>query len=244
MSVLGPFTAQDFIDEAAELLGIVSPAGMTNAADANSCLRTMNLMLSAWSAEEISARAYVTESFPIASQRQYQWGAGAPDFNSTRPDKVITADLQYTSYGNLIVPMEVIGSNQYQAFGDRLLVTGPAKYAFIDYQMPNAVVNLYPIPDQSYNIIFTSIKDLAGMSNLTTPFTIDSVYYQPIVFNLAMAIAPKFGKKPDAALASMAAKGYNALLKVTSPDMFFTSDFLTRGRGTRGNCDILGGDYA
>src|SRR5208337_4276195 len=209
MAVLGPFTSQDIINEAAELIGVVSPSGMVNNADAQSCLRTLNLMLSAWSANEVSARAYFTETFAInGGQREYLWGAGAPDFNSPRPDQVITAGLQYINYGNLIVPMEVIGSDQYQSFGDRLIVTGPPNFAYVSYQMPNIIVDMYPIPDQGYDIIFTSIKDLAGMTSLNTPFSLDPIYYQPMVYNLAVAIAPKFGKKPNQTIISAALLGY------------------------------------
>jgi hypothetical protein len=246
MSVMGPFTAQDFIDDAAELLGIVGPAGVTNPDTANTFLRTLNLMLAYWSGEEISARAYVTETFPITTQRQYQWGLGAPDFNSVRPMKVITADLQYTNYGNLIVPMAVIGSDHYQAFGDRLIVNGPPKSAFVDYLMPYAVVSLYPIPDNGYNIIFTSIKDLASISSTTTQFTIDSIYYLPIVYNLAVFAAPKFGKKIGSpsdpmSILNIAKMGYASLTKITSPDMFFSSDFPLSRTGL--NAPILDGGY-
>jgi hypothetical protein len=243
MAIIGPFTAQDIINEAAELLGIVGPEGMENADDANSCLRTLNLMLSAWSADEISARAYITETFTIVGgQRQYTWGtSGTPDFNSDRPMKVVTAGLLYTQNNNLIIPMEVGGSDHYEAFGDRLIVSGPPQFVFPDMLMPNAVMNLYPIPDQGYDIVFTSIKDLAGMTDLNTPFTIDGMYYQPMVYNLAMAMAPKFGKKPDAALAAIAMKGYGTLVRITSPDLFFGSDFPSSRTGL--NAPILDGGY-
>lgn len=242
MSIIGPFTSQDIINEAAELIGVVSPSGMVNNADAQSCLRTLNLMLSSWSADEVSARAYFTETFPIlGGQREYQWGIGAPDFTTQRPDMVVTAGLQYINYGNLIVPMEVIGSNQYQSFGDRLIVTGPPNFAYVSYQMPYAIVDMYPIPDQGYNIIFTTIKDLAGMTSLNVPFSLDPIYYQPMVYNLAVAIAPKFGKKPNQMIINAALLGYQLLLKATSPDMFFSSDFPLSRTGL--NAPILDGGY-
>jgi hypothetical protein len=250
MSVSGPFTVQDFIDDAAELLGIVSPAGMTNPDNARTCLRTLNLMLSFWSADEVSARAYVTESFPIVgNQRVYTWGtSGITDFASQRPDKVVTAGLQYTSYGNLIIPMKIIGSDHYQAFGDRLIVTGPPSNAFVDYLMPNASVSLYPIPDQGYNIIFTSIKDLASMTSLIQQFTIDSIYYLAIVYNLAVFMAPKFGKMDKVgnandpkSIAGIAAKSYSVLIRNTSPDMFAATDYPQTRTGT--NAPVLDGGY-
>jgi hypothetical protein len=242
VAIIGPFTAQDIIDEAAELLGIVSPAGMTNADDANSCLRTLNLMLSAWSSDEVSARAYVTETFPITGGiRQYTWGTGA-DWNSTRPMKVVTAGLQYVQNNNLIIPMEIGGSDHYQAFGDRLIVTGPPQFVFPDMLMPNAIMNMYPIPDQGYSVVVTSIKDLAGMTSLSTPFSIDSMYYQPMVYNLAVAMAPKFGKKPDPSLVAIAMKGYGVLIRITSPDMFAGSDFPLNRTGL--NAPILDGGYS
>jgi hypothetical protein len=243
VAIIGPFTAQDIINDAAELLGIVSPGGMTNPDDANSCLRSLNLLLSFWSGEGISARAYTTETFPITGgQRQYTWGtSGTPDFNSTRPMALESAGLLYTQNNNLIIPMDVIGDGHYKAFGDRLIVSGPPTMIFPDMLYPNAVMNLYPIPDQGYSLILTSTKDLAGMTDLNTPFSIDSIYYMPMIYNLAMAIAPKFGKKPDAALAGIAAKGYYSLIKITSPDMFSKSDYPSSRTGL--NAPILDGGY-
>lgn len=243
MVVIGPFTAQNIINKAAALLGIVSPAGMLNADDSATCLMTLNLMLSFWSGEEIFARAYVTETFPIQGGiRQYTWGtSGLTDFVSNRPMSVITAGLLYTANNNLIIPMEVIGSDHYQAFGDRLIVSGPPQIIFPDMLFPNAVMNLYPIPDQGYSIIFTSVKDLAGMTDLNIPFSIDNIYYMPMVYNLAVFMAPEFGKTPSPAITALAAKGYASLVKVTSPDMFSKTDFPSSRTGL--NAPILDGGY-
>jgi hypothetical protein len=242
LQVIGPFNAQTIINEAAELLGIVSPSGMENSDDLQSCLRSLNLMLSAWSADQISARAYVTETFTIiANKRQYQWGLGAPDFNSQRPMQVITCNLQYTQFGNLLVPMEVIGSDHYQAFGDSLIVIGPPNFVWPDPQMPNMLMNFYPIPDQGYNVVITSVQDLAGMTSLSTDFSIDPIYYEPMVYNLAIYIAPKFGKNPSKLILDRARTSYQTLGKVVSPDMYYSSDFPLTRAGT--NAPILDGGY-
>jgi|ERR1700693_141288 len=247
MSIIGPYSALDIINDAAQTLGVVGPSGMVNADDANSCLRSLNLMLSGWSTDGISARAYVTETFPITGNRTYTWGTtGTPDWNSKRPTRVITADLKYINNGDLLVPMEVIGSNQYQGYGDSLIVTGPPKLIFPDMLMPNAVMYLYPIPDQAYSIIITSDKALSGMTSLNTPFSFDDIYYQPMVFNLACFIAPKFGKKvgmqnDPKSIAGLAAKSYASLINITSPDMFFSSDYKSQRSGL--NAPVLDGGY-
>jgi hypothetical protein len=243
MNVAGPYTPRDFITEAAEELGIIDPGGVVEAEDVNSIFFSLNLMLSKWSTKGLTSRAYFTESFPLqAGKRQYTWGlVGTPDFNSQRPTKIITADLQYVNQGNLIVPMEVAGNNQYQAYGDRLIVTGPSRIVYPDMQEPNAVINFYPIPDQAYNVIFTSEKAFLGLNNLDVVFTIDAIYFEPIVTNLAIRVAPKFGKTPSQDLRDMARSSMADLINITKPEMFASSDFPARKMGT--NAPILDGGY-
>lgn len=239
----GPYTPRDLITEAAEELGIIDPGGVVEPEDAQSMFMSLNLMLSKWSTKGLTSRAYFTETFPLtAGKRQYQWGVvGSPDFNSMRPTTVMTADLQYVLQGNLTVPMGVIGNSQYEAFGDRLIITGPSRQVFCDMQEPNAIINFYPIPDQGYNVIFTSEKAFLGLSNLDVIFTIDAIYFEPIVTNLTIRVAGKFGKNPSQDLRDMAKSSLGDLINITKPDMFSSTDFPARKMGT--NAPILDGGY-
>jgi len=185
----------------------------TRQAEALSALQTM---LRAWGALGVNVYATVKDTFTLSSgTASYSWGSGGT-FNSVRPTLIAGAYILDSS--NVSHPVEIITEGQYRAISTKTISGRP--YALFYHALyPLGYVYPYPVPDAAESLCIDSYKPFVetGSFGLTTDTLVFPEYYEePIVYNLAIRLAPEYGKSVPAEVAAVAKTSYDNLIIANS----------------------------
>lgn len=224
--------------EGAFRLSNITPAGETlEAFQTAEGLRVLNQMLAAWSVDRNGVHSITKESFPItANTSTYTMGSGA-DFDTTRPNRITFAFIRQ---GGQDYPISIIDREWYAGRLNKITVTGRPWELLSEPNYPNATLTLYPVPDTGYDLFLQSVKPLAVYATAAVDLALPPEYEQCIEYNLALALANRYGQTVGQETAMIAADSLKKLKRLhTAPVRRVRTDF---GVGVQGNYDIKG-DY-
>lgn len=87
-----------------------------------------------------------------------------------------------------------LSRSDYYMISNKTTAGTPSQY-YIDDQLTNKTISFYPVPDSIRNSVrFTYAKSLDDLDALTDDVEFSSEWYDAIIYNLAVNIAPMFGK--------------------------------------------------
>ena len=192
-------TASDLIKSSFRLIGVLAagePLPDEMAADA---FNSLNQMIALWSTQNLMIFSKVFESFPlVVNQFQYQWGTGAPDFNSTRPQKIEDMNWKQVSGTTIVeIPIEIINQDQYAAIAVKTVNSNLPTRMWPQYLYPYVQLNFWPVPSVAGNIVVWSWKPLSQIANLTADISLPPGYEKMMRYNLALELAPEYGVEPS-----------------------------------------------
>lgn len=186
-------TARELIRRALLLFGAVDQDEAVDATEANDALASLNDILEGWSANGDAIYQETKESFPLTGAGSYTIGSGG-DFNTIRPTKIITA---FTRSGGLDYPLELIDQKFYAEITQKSLGSSHPSYLYYDGGFPLGTIYLWPT--SSYELHLYSMKPLTSITSLDTTINLPPGYAKAIRYNLAVELAPEYGKmaSPD-----------------------------------------------
>lgn len=229
------FNTNNIVTSAARMVGIISPREPVNADDMQDLIQSYNMMIDAWGASSITARASTEEQFNLqAGKRQYLWGTGAPDFNSPRPIRITAAGVIFPSTPpNFVYNIDINTSEtQYFTFTDRESPSGALPTNLIyDPTFPYGTINIYPVPDQAYTLIIRSLKPMVESADQNTIIGLEATYFEAIKFNLAIRYAIEYGKPITDDLRKLARDSKRDLMKLCSKRTYLTTTYPRRNFG-------------
>lgn len=193
-------TAQTLIKAALRSIGAISTGETPTADELEDGLEALQFMLRNWSARGVRIYFTTTESITLTGATSYTWGSGGT-IATARPVQIHGA---YTSE-NIV---EVIDEAKYR----RLVLagyTGPVEYLWYQPQYPLAY--LYPWPLDSATLYVHSSKELTEPTAITSTIAFPTVYDDAIKWNLAVRLAPEYGKEPSNTVMSLAASTLQAM---------------------------------
>lgn len=205
----------DIISSALRKIGGLSSGETIEPARQAEALLALKVMLRSWGALSMNVFATAKESCTLtAGTGSYTWGVGGV-INSARPNQVIGAYIleSGTSY-----PVNVITEGVYRSISVKA-TTGIPNSLFLHSAYPLATVYLYPVPDSAYTLYLDSYKPFTevGSFNLTTDQIVFPSYYEePIIYNLAVRLAPEYGKNISTEVGAIAKTSYDALVTANS----------------------------
>jgi len=179
-------------------------------------LSALQVMLRSWGALGINVYATIKDTFTLAAgTASYSWGSGGT-FNSVRPSLIVGAYVLDSS--NVSHPVEIITEGQYRLIISK--TTSGRPYALFYHPLyPLGYVYTYPVADAAESLCIDSYKPFVetGSFGLTTDTLVFPEYYEePIVYNLAIRLAPEYGKSVSAEVAAIAKSSYNDLIIANS----------------------------
>jgi hypothetical protein len=184
-----------------------------NLADALSAGQTM---LRSWAAERINVFASTKETVTLTPGTfLYTWGTGG-SINSDRPHQVLGASI--TDSGGVTHGVDLISEGRYRSITVKATISRP--YAlFFHPAFPLANVYLYPVPDTAETLSLDSLKpftETSSFTDLTDVLSFPAQYEEALIYNLAIRLAPEFGKVISAEIAAIASSSYNRIVTLNS----------------------------
>ena len=185
-------TVRDLVEDSLKDLGVLSSGESCTANEMADCLRSLNRMLATWSIDGLLIYQKVIESFPlVASQQIYTMGPTG-NFNTARPIAIEDAKLILNGTD---LDVHLITAEQWaQESQKSLSSTFPTKlYAVGSFPLETLIV--WPIPTEVNSLRLFSRKPFTAFASANDAVSLPPGYESAIVPNLAVMVAPMFGKQ-------------------------------------------------
>lgn len=182
-------TARELIKRALRKINAYDREGEPTAAEMSDSLEELNSLLGMWLAKSLTVLTTSQESFSLVSGTgSYSIGSGQT-FDTTRPVKVNNA---FVRSGDTDYQLDIVSDEVYREID--LKSTGGLPY-LLNYHatFPYGTINVYYVPSANYTIYLDLVKQLSDISDLDETFNLPKEYSDPIVYNLAVRLAPEFG---------------------------------------------------
>jgi hypothetical protein len=201
---------QDIIKDAMGLCGAIKMDEAPTVSEYLLGIRALNVMVDKWSGSTILVRSREEDTFPlVAGQSSYTIGLVGADLTADKPLRVDHAYIRDSTGNDEAL---VLGTKeQYDGMGDKYTEGRPELIAYdpgLSQQSEGkGTLFLYPTPDSAdtYTLALTSYKYVSEFSDWTDTITFEPVYYEPLIYGLALRLFRHFHPSATAIPADIAA---------------------------------------
>lgn len=197
-------TVGDLITDALQDIGAVAIDEAPTTSEMNAAFRKLNNMIDTWSTESLMVYNITENVFPLTSGQQvYTLGTGG-DFNIPRPPKI---DLVYArdGDGNDYNMINTSSPDQYASIISKYTTSSIPQLLYDDGGYPLKNITLWPVPsDPQYSLVLWVWGVIAAFGAINDTIVLPPGYYLALEYNLAVLLAPSFGRKASEDLTSLA----------------------------------------
>jgi hypothetical protein len=197
-------------------IGVVASGETPDNEELQDSLEAFQVMLRSLASKRLIVYASTKESFTLVSgQASYSWGTGG-NITTARPNQVINAFIRDTQ--NTDHPVDVISEGQYQRYTNKG-TSGRPTTCFYHPLYPLGYLYTYPTPQDAETMWLDSMKpftETSSFDSLYSTLAFPLNYEEPLIYMLAVRVAPEYGKTVSAEVAAMASSGYDSLITFNS----------------------------
>ena len=212
------YTANDQINRALRLLGILAEGETPSAATSQDALLALNQMLDSWSTERLMAYNTIDQIFtwPVGEIKQTLGPSG--DFIGLRP-VLLDESTYYRDPGtNVSYGIKFINQQQYNGIAVKTVTSTYPQVMWINMEFPNISMYIYPKPTRALEWHFVSVEVLDQPATLSTNLYFPPGYMRAFSYNLAMEFATEFGVEPSPQVSRIAMTSKRDLKRINNPD--------------------------
>lgn len=202
----------DLIKSSMRKVGILSAGEVPTTDTYAALLEALQVMLRQWAQKRILVFASVKESFALVpTQSLYTWGTGG-NITTTRPHQILGGFVRDSS--SIDHPVGIISDGQYRNISSKA-TAGRPEYLFYHPLYPLGSIYVYPTPQDAETMWIESLKpftETSSFSAVTDTLAFPSNYEEPLVYNLALRIAPEYGVQMSAEAVKVATDSLDALI--------------------------------
>jgi hypothetical protein len=207
------FTYQNLVDEALQLIGVLEPGNSFSTAQYADLTRTLQLMLDEWNAQYSLQRTTAGAKYTLTAGRSvYTIGPSevSPNWTGAKPTQITQANvLVGTGTTTQRYPLQIL--TYEEAFSISPIDQANAPYPTTLYYGPSVdgqtsgffIFN--PTPTAPLSVELSYPGALPSAVALTDTVFLPVAYPSAITYNLAVRLAPKYGKAPRQDLIVLAA---------------------------------------
>lgn len=228
-------TGNDILTASLRLIGVLASGEPLGSSEATDGLASLNDLVESWSLESLLVNTRIRETFPlVAGQQSYTMGVGG-NFNTARPQMIENALIQLAGTSPLLeLPMGILSKDQYAGVVIKALQSTYPLYIYPENANPLETLNVWPVPNAVNNIVLYSWKVLGNFTDLTTTVNFPPGYGRALKYNMAVALAPEYGKVVPDLVAVIAEESKAAIARMNIRPEYLESDpgVMLGGRGT------------
>lgn len=194
-----------------------------SAEEVDDAFELLNSMIRSWSLENLVIPSRVQEDVPILSGVNPQTIGTGGQVNTAQPMSIEAATLRNSDGDH---PLDILfTAQQYQRIRIKTLQGRPDRVWFERAQNLGKLYFDY-VPDEAYTLSMVSLKPLTAFATQNTDLTVPEEYELAITHNLAVLLAPEYGKEAsptvqnfaDSSLRSIRAKNLASRVPIITPD--------------------------
>lgn len=205
-------TVGNLIRRALRLIRVIGEGETPSAQEYSDSVEALNAMLDSWRNDRLTIYAIKAHDFTLTGAASYSIGP-AQTFDTVTPVKVDGA--RYTT-GGTEYSVVVIDQPQWAAITDKDLAGSLPSVVYFERGSPYGRVYLNPVPS-SGTLTLDLRQPFDNYSNVADEVRLPAGYEQAIAFNLAVMLAPEFGKEATATVFKIADDSLRALKRINSP---------------------------
>jgi hypothetical protein len=179
-------------------------------------LIALQSMLRSWGAVSSNVFATVKENYTLtAGDGIYTWGT-AGNITTVRPNQVTGAYI--LEGGTTTHPVDVITEGVYRGISVKD-TTGLPNSLFFHPSYPLASLYIYPVPDSAYSLYIDSFKpftEIDSFALVTDTLAFPGYYEEPIIYNLAVRLAPEYSKSVSAEVGALAKSSFDIMMNTNA----------------------------
>jgi hypothetical protein len=191
----------DLISQALFIDGILGADQVPSPEDANVCFTSLNGIVDTWNTARenlfLVGWSYITL---LNGTQIYNTGP------TTVYPRFLVIQNASAFVGGLDLPMDLLSSDEWAAIEDLNATSIRPLKLYYDYGFPNASVYVWPLPvvPGATAVKVYAQQALSPYVTLTDIVSLPSGYYEALLYNLAVRIAPIFGAPIDPTVVQMA----------------------------------------
>lgn len=194
----------DIIISALQNLGAIAIEEVPSAAESAGALATLNNMIDMWNTESLLVYNITENVFPfVPGQASYTLGSGG-QFNIPRPVKI---DLAYSrdSQGNDYKMGVTDSPDIYADIISKYTQSTFPTFLYDNGDFPLKTITFWPVPsDGSYSAVLWVWGPISSFANIADSVILPPGYNLALEYNLAVLLAPKYGKPVSEDLKALA----------------------------------------
>lgn len=240
-------SASDLINSALRLINVLAANEQPTINESNDALAVFNAMVDSWNADRLTIFTTTSTDFAfVLSQQAYTLGAGG-DFNMARPPQIdsMSVILSTNPANPIELPISMVSVSQWQTDFPVKAVNGSIPLAcYDDGGFPLRTLNFWPIPTMPSTSVRIYSWQPLSLATLQTTVNLPPGYARAFRYNLAVELAPEYGKEPSPTVLGIAAKSLGILKTMNAPDLTLRSDIMAPDAGYSYAADMFGLPYS
>jgi hypothetical protein len=208
------------------LLGVLAAGEQPAADEAQDALVTLNDMIDAWKLERLMVYAILPETFQLqAGKKSYTMGPGG-DFDTARPVRIDKVNLQYTQTNPqpLSLPVHLLNLDQYQAIIVQDTSSTFPTQVYPNDDFPLRTLFFWPVPQIGFPVDVFTWKLINGFADINQTISLPPGYQRALRFNLALELAPEYGKQIPPGVAAIAEESRAVIKSNNIPRLYMRVD--------------------
>ena len=211
-------TANEQINGALRLLGVLAEGETPSASTSQDALATLNQMIDSWNTERLSV---------FSTQDQVKTWLPNLISNTLGPTgtlvgqrPVLVDDATYfrDPANNISYGIKLINQQQYNGIAVKTVTSTYPQVMWVNMTYPDIEIYVYPVPTKPLEFHFVSVEPLMSVPTLATDITMPLGYLRAFKYNLACELAAEFGVEPSPQVLRVAMTSKRNLKRINNPD--------------------------
>jgi hypothetical protein len=218
-------TGIELISSSLRLIGALASGETPPGAEGADSLVILNQMLDSWNSERLSVFTIARQEFSLTtSQQEYTMGSGG-DFDVVRPARIERASIIQTANPSqpLELPLEILDTQGWQRVNVKNITSSLPRIVYINYTFPLITLSYWPIPDTARDTALYTWTALTAFT-LAADNLFPPGYLKAIRYNLAVDLAPEFGRTTPVEVAVQARESKGIIKAHNTPAPTMTLD--------------------
>ena len=234
-------TANDQINGALRLLGILAEGETPSAATSQDALTALNQMIDSWNTERLMIYNTIDQVFSWAPGVITQKLGPTGTLVGVRPVAIDDSTYFRDPASNISYGIKIINQQQYDGIAVKTVTSTYPQVMWVNMEFPNITMTVYPVPTKVLEWHIISVQEMDQPASLSTELYFPPGYLRAFRYNLACEIAPEFGVEPPPTVARIAMTSKRDLKRQNNPDDIMALPYSIVG--TRQRFNIFAGNY-
>jgi hypothetical protein len=200
-------TVSDLIHSSMRLIGAIAAGETLETTELNDALVSLNQMLSSWNTEGASL---------VARQRLLISIGGANSY--ALPQRPVKIDAASTSISGVDSALDIVDAAGWEAIPipEKANQSIFIRKLYCDYLFPSSTVYIWPTPRISGSLELWIYATMPQFASLSDVINLPEGYEAGLRWNLALNLAPEYGRPVDPSVAQLAQNFKASLVQLNS----------------------------